>query len=69
MKFIGIPYLIEKLVNCGSAKYPIRDTFNIFNKTSFNQFSQPITSHDYTCYQYSTIVENDYYNLMQFYVN
>lgn len=64
----GISHILEKLVLCGSEKYPVRDPFANMVNRSMNTFMNVWTGSDYTCFPFSTYNEKDFKNLLSVYL-
>lgn len=65
----GTPHILEHLVLCGSKKYPAKDPFFSMNRRSLNTFMNALTGADFTCYPAATQVEQDFYNLLDVYLD
>lgn len=65
----GIAHILEHTVLCGSQKYPIRDPFFSMTRRSLNTFMNALTGADFTCYPASSQVPQDFYNLMEVYLD
>jgi len=64
----GGSHVLEKLVLCGSEKYPVRDPFSNMTKRSLNTFMNAWTGADFTCFPFATQNEKDYQNLLSVYL-
>ena len=65
----GAPHILEHSVLCGSEKYPAKDPFLSMNRRSLNTFLNALTGADFTCYPAATQVEQDFYNLLDVYLD
>ncbi len=65
----GIAHILEHTTLCGSQKYPVRDSFFAMTKRSLNTFMNAMTGCDFTCYPASSMVEKDYFNLLEVYLD
>jgi presequence protease len=65
----GVAHILEHTVLCGSHKYPVRDPFFSMNRRSLNTFMNALTGPDFTCYPASTLVTQDFYNLLEVYLD
>lgn len=65
----GVAHILEHTVLCGSKKFPVRDPFFSMLKRSLNTFMNAFTGPDWTMYPFSTQNRNDYYNLMDVYLD
>lgn len=65
----GIAHILEHTTLCGSQKYPVRDSFFAMTKRSLNTFMNAMTGGDFTCYPASSMVEKDYFNLLEIYLD
>ncbi|KRW98994.1 Metalloenzyme, LuxS/M16 peptidase-like protein [Pseudocohnilembus persalinus] len=66
----GLPYIIEKLILCGSKKFPVRDPFKeIAHIRSLNTYTEPQTGNGHIIFPFCTKNEKDYYNLMSLYAD
>ncbi|MBW1642872.1 MAG: insulinase family protein [Deltaproteobacteria bacterium] len=65
----GVAHILEHTVLCGSKKFPVRDPFFSMLKRSMNTFMNAFTGPDWTMYPFSTQNKNDYYNLMDVYLD
>lgn len=61
--------MLEHTVLCGSRAYPVRDPFFKMLKRSMNTFMNAMTGQVYTVYPFSTVVQKDYENLMNVYLD
>eukprot|EP00238_Polyblepharides_amylifera_P009616 CAMPEP_0196574836 /NCGR_PEP_ID=MMETSP1081-20130531/4451_1 /TAXON_ID=36882 /ORGANISM="Pyramimonas amylifera, Strain CCMP720" /LENGTH=1082 /DNA_ID=CAMNT_0041892963 /DNA_START=123 /DNA_END=3371 /DNA_ORIENTATION=+ len=65
----GIPHILEHSVLCGSRKYPIKEPFVELMKGSLNTFLNAFTYPDRTCYPVASCNLQDYYNLVDVYLD
>ncbi|NGX28750.1 MAG: hypothetical protein K940chlam1_00937 [Candidatus Anoxychlamydiales bacterium] len=65
----GAPHILEHTVLCGSEKFPVKDPFFSMLKRSLNTFMNAMTGSDFTCYPASSMVEKDFYNLFEIYID
>lgn len=65
----GIAHILEHTVLCGSQKYPVKDPFFSMNRRSLNTFMNALTGADFTCYPAASQVEQDFYNLLDVYLD
>ena len=65
----GVAHILEHTVLCGSKKYPVKDPFFAMNRRSLNTFMNAFTGADFTCYPAASQVEQDFYNLLDVYMD
>ncbi len=65
----GVAHILEHTVLCGSKKYPVKDPFFAMNRRSLNTFMNALTGADFTCYPAASQVEQDFYNLLDVYID
>lgn len=65
----GIAHVLEHTVLCGSKKFPIKDPFFSMSRRSLNTFMNALTGSDFTCYPAASLNENDFYNLLDVYLD
>ncbi|MCB1117763.1 MAG: insulinase family protein [Chlamydiia bacterium] len=65
----GAPHILEHTVLCGSKKYPVKDPFFAMTRRSLNTFMNAFTGPDFTCYPAASCVEQDFYNLLEVYLD
>jgi len=65
----GAAHILEHTVLCGSKKFPVKDPFFSMLKRSLNTFMNAMTGSDFTCYPAASLVENDFYNLLEVYLD
>ncbi len=63
----GVTHIIEHSVLCGSKNYPVKDPFVILLQQSIKTFLNAMTYPDKTVYPASSVVREDYFNLMNVY--
>ncbi len=63
----GVTHIIEHSVLCGSKNYPVKDPFVILMQQSIKTFLNAMTYPDKTVYPASSVVHEDYFNLMSVY--
>ena len=64
----GIPHILEHCTLCGSSQFPVRDPFMKMLNRSLATMNA-MTGPDYTLYPFATHNKNDFYNLMQVYLD
>lgn len=65
----GTPHILEHSVLCGSRKYPIKEPFVELMKGSLNTFLNAFTYPDRTCYPVASANLQDFYNLVDVYLD
>ncbi|MBA3534958.1 MAG: insulinase family protein, partial [Ardenticatenales bacterium] len=65
----GLPHILEHSVLCGSRKYPVKEPFVELIKGSLNTFLNAFTYPDKTCYPIASQNLQDFYNLMDVYLD
>ncbi|KAF8058036.1 PREP1 [Scenedesmus sp. PABB004] len=65
----GIPHILEHSVLCGSRRYPIKEPFVELMKGSLNTFLNAFTYPDRTCYPVASTNTQDFYNLVDVYLD
>lgn len=65
----GIAHIMEHSVLCGSEKYPLKEPFIELVKGSLNTFLNAFTYPDKTCYPVASQNTQDFYNLMDVYLD
>jgi len=65
----GVPHILEHSVLCGSRKYPIKEPFNELMKGSMYTFLNAFTYPDRTCYPVASTNTQDFYNLVDVYLD
>lgn len=65
----GVAHILEHTVLCGSEKFPVKDPFFAMNRRSLNTFMNALTGADFTCYPAATQIPQDFYNLLQVYLD
>ncbi len=65
----GIAHIMEHSVLCGSCKYPVKEPFVELVKGSLNTFVNAFTYPDKTCYPVASQNLQDFYNLIDVYMD
>ena len=65
----GLPHILEHSVLCGSRKYPAKEPFIELAKGSLNTFLNAFTYPDKTCYPVASQNVQDFYNLIDVYLD
>lgn len=65
----GVAHILEHTVLCGSEKFPIKDPFFAMTRRSLNTYMNALTGQDFTCYPAATQVPQDFYNLLEVYLD
>jgi len=65
----GVAHILEHTTLCGSKKFPVKDPFFSMNRRSLNTFMNAFTGPDFTCYPAATQIEQDFYNLLEVYLD
>src|SRR5574339_564018 len=65
----GVPHIMEHAVLCGSRKYPVKEPFVELIKGSLNTFLNAFTYPDKTCYPVASQNLQDFYNLIDVYLD
>lgn len=65
----GVAHILEHTVLCGSEKYPIKDPFFAMGRRSLNTYMNALTGADFTCYPAASQVPQDFYNLLEVYLD
>jgi len=65
----GVAHILEHTVLCGSEKYPVKDPFFAMTRRSLNTFMNALTGSDFTCYPAASQVKQDFYNLLEVYLD
>lgn len=65
----GLPHIMEHSVLCGSKKYPVKEPFVELLKGSLQTFLNAFTYPDKTCYPVASQNLQDFYNLIDVYVD
>jgi len=65
----GLPHILEHSVLCGSRKYPVKEPFVELLKGSLQTFLNAFTYPDKTCYPVASQNLQDFYNLMDVYLD
>jgi hypothetical protein len=65
----GVAHILEHSVLCGSRKYPLKEPFVELIKGSLKTFLNAFTFPDKTCYPVASQNTNDFYNLIDVYLD
>lgn len=65
----GVAHILEHSVLCGSEKYPVKEPFAELLKGSLQTFLNAFTFPDKTCYPVASANLQDFYNLMDVYLD
>lgn len=65
----GVAHILEHSVLCGSRKYPVKEPFVELLKGSLQTFLNAFTYPDKTCYPVASQNLQDFYNLMEVYLD
>jgi Zn-dependent M16 (insulinase) family peptidase len=65
----GVAHILEHTVLCGSEKYPVKDPFFAMTRRSLNTFMNALTGSDFTCYPAASQIPEDFYNLLEVYLD
>lgn len=65
----GVAHIMEHSVLCGSQKYPVKEPFVELMKGSLNTFLNAFTYPDKTCYPVASTNLQDFYNLIDVYLD
>lgn len=65
----GVAHILEHTVLCGSKKFPVKDPFFSMNRRSMNTYMNALTAPDFTCYPAASQVRQDFYNLLEVYLD
>jgi Zn-dependent M16 (insulinase) family peptidase len=65
----GVAHILEHSVLCGSRKYPVKEPFVELIKGSLNTFLNAFTYPDKTCYPVASQNLQDFYNLIDVYLD
>jgi len=65
----GLPHILEHCVLCGSDKFRVKEPFKELLKTSLQTFLNAFTYPDRTCYPVASQNTQDFYNLMDVYLD
>ncbi|MDC7242004.1 MAG: insulinase family protein, partial [Spirochaetales bacterium] len=63
----GVAHILEHSVLCGSRNFPVKDPFLSMMKGSVNTFLNAMTYPDKTLYPAASVLEKDFFNLMDVY--
>jgi presequence protease len=65
----GVAHILEHAVLCGSREYPVKEPFVELLKGSLKTFLNAFTYPDKTCYPVASLNVQDFYNLIQVYLD
>nr|WP_167941979.1 insulinase family protein [Desulfobaculum xiamenense] len=65
----GVPHILEHSVLCGSDRYPVKEPFVELLKGSLQTFLNAFTYPDKTCYPVASTNLQDFYNLVDVYID
>ncbi len=65
----GLPHIMEHAVLCGSKRYPVKEPFVELRQGSLQTFLNAFTYPDKTCYPLASQNLEDFYNLIDVYVD
>lgn len=65
----GVAHILEHTVLCGSKHFPVKDPFFSMGRRSMNTFMNAFTGADFTCYPASSQIPQDFYNLLEVYLD
>lgn len=65
----GIAHILEHSVLCGSEKFPVKDPFINLENQSLKTYLNALTGPVNTMYPVSSVIEEDYFNLMSVYAD
>ncbi|MEH6627758.1 MAG: insulinase family protein [Motiliproteus sp.] len=65
----GAAHVLEHCVLCGSERYPVRDPYFLMRKRSLATYMNAFTSADWTAYSFASQNQNDYFNLLDIYLD
>lgn len=65
----GVAHILEHSVLCGSKKYPVKEPFVELLKSSLQTFLNALTFPDKTCYPVASTNLQDFYNLIDVYLD
>lgn len=65
----GVAHIMEHSVLCGSRKFPVKEPFVELMKGSLNTFLNALTYPDKTCYPVASQNKQDFYNLVDVYLD
>lgn len=63
----GVAHIVEHSVLCGSAAYPVKDSFLVMSRRSLATFLNAFTWPDKTVYPAASAVRQDFFNLLSVY--
>ena len=65
----GTAHCLERMVLCGSQRFPVRDPFACMVSRSLNTYANAWTGADFTAYPFSTVNQQDFQNLLRVYLD
>ena len=65
----GVPHILEHSVLDGSRKFPVKSPFQVLARGSLNTFLNAMTSSDFTMYPVASTNTQDFFNLMDVYLD
>ncbi len=65
----GAPHVLEHTALCGSKRFPVKDPFFSMHRRSLNTFMNAFTGPDFTCYPAASQIEQDFYNILDVYLD
>ena len=65
----GAAHIMEHSVLCGSEKFPLKEPFTTLENQSVKTFLNAMTYPDKTCYPAASLIQSDYFNLMDVYAD
>lgn len=65
----GVAHILEHTVLCGSKRFPVKDPFFAMTRRSLNTFMNAFTGADFTCYPAASQVPQDFYNILDVYLD
>lgn len=65
----GRAHILEHLALCGSDRYPVRDPFFAMSRRSVAHFMNAMTYPDKTVYPFASTDKNDFFNLLDVYLD
>ena len=65
----GAAHIVEHSVLCGSERYPLKDPFIKLSNQSIKTYLNAMTYPDRTVFPASSMIKNDYFNLMSVYAD
>lgn len=65
----GAAHIMEHSTLCGSEKFPLKEPFSTLASASLNTFLNAMTYPDKTVYPAASVVQSDYFNMMDVYAD